>query len=346
MPETIDYTRTITQNAYLEIAKGNVPGSSIVQIVGQNTNIGTIHQDIWDGGILSTLAYDAQGVNFVVGLQITGGTSNATAWIVADDDNGATGTLYIRDIIGTFQNNETITDSGTGTATSNEPVTNQQNQVRAVHEPTAGETWEVVCENTNDTVAGTGARVLLVTFMEEATRKYVNEIIALNGHTPVAFTSTDAYRFRSATVISWGSDTNDFAGKTNLGNIVIRDSVTKSVAGLMLFDVSVVGDEHGLNTTFNSNYTIESGVTAFPVFIAGNTPKNEDVTISTMVQLELSEGYLFVGGLSTYQNSNVLNIDAPAPVPEKTTVKFVANSADNESVEVNTQVVFILVEDQ
>lgn len=70
------------------------------------------------GRITRTLDYDAQSVNFVVGLVLTGGTSGATGVILEDSDGGTTGTLTLGSISGTFQTNETITDSGTGSATS------------------------------------------------------------------------------------------------------------------------------------------------------------------------------------------------------------------------------------
>jgi hypothetical protein len=65
------------------------------------------------------LAYDAQSGNFTVGLTVTGGTSGATGVIVNDADAGTTGALTLRDVSGDFQNNETITDSGSGSATVN-----------------------------------------------------------------------------------------------------------------------------------------------------------------------------------------------------------------------------------
>lgn len=67
----------------------------------------------------SDLAYDAQTANFTVGQILTGGTSGATARIVADADSGATGTLALRDIVGVFQNNEVITDPLGGSADAN-----------------------------------------------------------------------------------------------------------------------------------------------------------------------------------------------------------------------------------
>ncbi len=65
------------------------------------------------------LAYDGQTGNFAVGLTVTGGTSGATGYVVADNDAGATGTLYLSNVTGVFQDNEALTDTGTGAAVVN-----------------------------------------------------------------------------------------------------------------------------------------------------------------------------------------------------------------------------------
>lgn len=74
--------------------------------------------------ISRTLAYDAQTQNFTVNDRLTGQTSGATAVILEDSDSGATGTLTLGDISGTFQNNEVIQDAETtpGSATVNGTV--------------------------------------------------------------------------------------------------------------------------------------------------------------------------------------------------------------------------------
>jgi hypothetical protein len=64
----------------------------------------------------STLAYINQTANFTVGDIITGGTTGATARIVADSDLGATGTLTLKDIDGEFVSGEVITGSLGGSA--------------------------------------------------------------------------------------------------------------------------------------------------------------------------------------------------------------------------------------
>lgn len=68
---------------------------------------------------LYALNYDAETGAFTAGLTVTGGTSGHTGVIVKVIDNGATGTLWLRATSGTFQDNETITDTSTGSATAN-----------------------------------------------------------------------------------------------------------------------------------------------------------------------------------------------------------------------------------
>lgn len=83
------------------------------------TGTGTGATDVSRVGPLNTLPYDGQTGNFTAGLTLTGATSGATAKIVADVDGGATGTLTLEFIDGIFVDNETITDSATGSATVN-----------------------------------------------------------------------------------------------------------------------------------------------------------------------------------------------------------------------------------
>lgn len=63
-----------------------------------------------------TLPFNTQTVNFTIGDTITGGTSAATGKLVSQVDAGATGTLTLSNVVGLFQNNETITDQHSGSA--------------------------------------------------------------------------------------------------------------------------------------------------------------------------------------------------------------------------------------
>lgn len=82
-----------------------------------------IHWGGWShGSSTHSLNFDAQTANFQDGETVTGSTSGATAYIVKQDDIGASGTLYLRLVRGDFQDNETIT-SPTGIATANGTLT-------------------------------------------------------------------------------------------------------------------------------------------------------------------------------------------------------------------------------
>lgn len=73
----------------------------------------------------STLDFDNQTANFTLGDTLTGTTSGATGLIIAQSDAGATGTLTLREVVGEFQNNETITDGAGGSALANGTMAHQ-----------------------------------------------------------------------------------------------------------------------------------------------------------------------------------------------------------------------------
>lgn len=76
----------------------------------------------------SELSYVSQSANFTLGATLTGGTSEATATIVGDDDGGTSGTLKLINVEngggGGFQSGETITDGSGGSATADGQVGN------------------------------------------------------------------------------------------------------------------------------------------------------------------------------------------------------------------------------
>jgi hypothetical protein len=93
-----------------------------VKVIGRQQN--GVNRAIYHGGVgayrpAATLAYDTQTANFTVGTMLTGATSGAKGRIVADADGGTTGTLTLQSIVGTFIDNEIITDTSTGSATAN-----------------------------------------------------------------------------------------------------------------------------------------------------------------------------------------------------------------------------------
>jgi hypothetical protein len=83
----------------------------------------------WDDTVMEmahTVRFDAGTAEFAVGSTLTGGTSGATGTIHriilftgSFDGNDATGYIALTSVTGTFSDNETITDAGSGSATAN-----------------------------------------------------------------------------------------------------------------------------------------------------------------------------------------------------------------------------------
>lgn len=114
----------------IEISKrGDFAGEQYeVAGVGSNSARCVIHG--WSPKICADLNYDNQTGNFTVGETVTGQTSGATATIHYDKDDGTTGTLTLKNIQGTFQDNETITDPLGGSALVNGNIDYNKKYVR------------------------------------------------------------------------------------------------------------------------------------------------------------------------------------------------------------------------
>ncbi len=335
------HRQPIKTDLFLEIAKGNVDKHSISFISGSNTGACTKYEDVWDVGELDSIDYDAQSANFTPGLVVTGGTSAATGVVVADTDGGTTGTLIIRAVNGIFENNEALTDSGSGAAVADGILLAPY---RSMVYPTSGEQLELICENAGDTSAGTGARTVLLTYLDTS---YVEqtETVSLNGTTAVLTSATNILRFRSAQVLTWGSATEPIFVKCNLGGIIIRDTASKAIRGFIHFDSSITGDEHGLNATKNSHFTVPAGATAFIMNVTGNTSKDHETDFLGMIRPFGVDGFAPLAQRFVYQSSINLDSDfSPLPIPAKADVKFSARS-NNTKVPVNSTITLILVED-
>jgi len=329
--ELVISPRAVEPDWAQEVALGNVPGKAIFVVPGRNASVGLEFEDVWGGGLLHTLDYDAQTGNFTAGLVLTG-AGGATAVIVNDVDDGTTGTLTLRKITGTFVNDEVITDSSTGSADVNGTIVS----LGILTYPTAGETWEVVCESTNDSSAGTGAQTIVVFYLDD-TYTLQFEVVSLNGHTPVTMTATDSLRHVQTRVATWGSATTPLLEKANLGTIIIRDSTSKQIRTVIPYDDSIVGDEHGLNVSRDSHYTVPADTSGLLLDAFANTSKNHESDVIVMARFPGQDGFRPLGEQSIYQNSiSILLGNTPVFLEAKLDLKFVARS-NNTIVDVNTQ---------
>lgn len=135
--DTLKFGRVLTGNSMLKIGQttdatvtpihkialgSNETAVITAKVTAEQTN-GTAYAMIFYAqGVRcapGTLLYDNQTANFTVGDTITGATSGATAYIIADSDSGSSGTLSLGGVSGDFLDNETIAGATSGSAKVN-----------------------------------------------------------------------------------------------------------------------------------------------------------------------------------------------------------------------------------
>lgn len=184
--------------------------------------------------------------------------------------------------------------------------------------PTSGETWELLSDNANDTILGTGLRRAVISGMDTTYNRQV-EIVETNGTTPVITTRTDWFRIFAVVGISSGSS------KKNEGNITLRVSGGGLIRSLMRI---------GQSTTFNGLFTVPSGKTLFIQQALLLIPKNEDVIVRNELEAFGTNTTVSGGDVSVYQNSAVTHFRALPTFPEKTDIEVTCKST-NTSVGVS-----------
>lgn len=118
-------------------------GSFLVAVNGSDPMQLYDGTDFWPitGTAIIALDYDAESAAFTVGETLTGGTSGATGTIIKVTDNGSDGTIYMNNVSGTFQNDETITDSDTGSATADGAPSTLYGAITGVDTSTWSHVW-------------------------------------------------------------------------------------------------------------------------------------------------------------------------------------------------------------
>jgi len=175
--------------------------------------------------------------------------------------------------------------------------------------PTAGETWELVSADLNDASAGTGARTVLVISMDTNYNEN-QQIVTLNGTTPVALTGSDHFKPVLAVVLTAGS------GEEN--------------AGIITLQVSGAGAERNIIPagdvlSVDGHFTVPAGKTLFFRQVVTYLPKNVDGDVRVRTKSNAPDAaWVTAGDLPYYQNNFALPIMALISVPEKTDVNIQA----------------------
>lgn len=181
---------------------------------------------------------------------------------------------------------------------------------------TAAETWEIVSTSADDSAAGTGARTVEVTYLDDL-YAIDTETLTMNGTTPVPFVSTKTFRPEFMTVLSWGS-TNE-----NQGIITVRrvsDSEPRDAINT------------GANVSASSHRTIPLGLTGHILTIGGFCGRNTDGELRQLVTNGDSGAYGVQYGFAVTTGSFSANLGAPGgQIPEKSDIKMIGITTNNNS---------------
>jgi hypothetical protein len=121
--EGLDVYGATTGGDWTTVQFGITGGTYLVGVNGVSTGFAFDGTDFmpYTASGMSKLNYDTGTVDFTAGATLTGSVSSATATIykVVPSATAGEGTLWLTDIAGTFQNNETLTDGSGGSALAN-----------------------------------------------------------------------------------------------------------------------------------------------------------------------------------------------------------------------------------
>jgi len=194
---------------------------------------------------------------------------------------------------------------------------------------TANEQWAIRSSDANDTLLGTGAQQVTVTYLDDL---YVEqtEIVDLNGTTSSSLPVANGFRAISAKVTSVGS------GGQNAGTITIR------VQG---GGDQRIGIEIGANRSLHGFYTVPAGKTAYVIYAFSTIAKGKDATVDVKVT-QGDDGIFFRQVPSEiYQNSITISPVAPfGPLIEKTDINFLCTT-ENNNTRVNSTLQLLVIDD-
>lgn len=220
------------QKCYLE---GKVVGR---QRNGVNT--GFYHISVSAGRVGATLAYDTQTANYTLGEVLTGATSGATARIIADTDAGTTGTLTLQDIVGTFLDNEIITDGAGGSATVNGSIA--ESAAALIGAVTAIRAAQETNANWNATFAANGPQIeLQVTGDTSQTVEWSCDVdVTMDQGSPIVVAQALQFQlaYHGRTGASFVVSQTVIGGSSGASGVIVLDTAVSISGVLTLTNVS------------------------------------------------------------------------------------------------------------
>jgi hypothetical protein len=194
--------------------------------------------------------------------------------------------------------------------------------------PTSATTLGIASTSTNDTAAGSGARILLITGLDENYDE-ITDVVALNGQTEVNSVLL-FLRVQSVLVIAVG------ATGYNEGTIYIGGSANSFTAGVPQTDVyRTIGfdtlDNIGINASNGATYTIPRGFEGVPLDFKSATDATDNKPLLVRgVFRPLGLPELSVGNL-VFNGSNEFTFNGFPVFAEKTDI-ILRSRADSTTI--------------
>jgi hypothetical protein len=199
--------------------------------------------------------------------------------------------------------------------------------------PTAAIQMKVSSTSANDTEAGTGAHTVLVAGLD-ADYNEINEVVTLNGQTPVLTTALFIRVFRAYVVTAGSANTAD-------GIIYIGDGVvTVGVPATVYAEIPL-----GENQTLMAIWTVPAGYTLY-IYRSTFTAASNNATHYILGKFMFRPfGGVFRNAADATANSNVIPYDfeIPLAIPEKSDIeaRAIALSGTNFYVTASFEGIYI-----
>jgi len=176
-------------------------------------------------------------------------------------------------------------------------------------------TMNVVSTSIADNPAGIGASEIVI-FGLDQDKKEIQEVITLNGQTPVT-TIKEFLRIHRALVLTTG--TGLIIGDANIGDISISTSDTAILQAKMLA---------GNGQTLMAVYTIPAGKTGYVTGIGASTPEGKSCLMKAKIRNGPTSDYAFTVKytIDLFEQALIQELVVPLRVPEKTDLAFTASS--------------------
>jgi len=198
--------------------------------------------------------------------------------------------------------------------------------------PAAAIQMKVSSSSTNDTSAGTGARTVVVSGLDQNWNE-ASETVSLNGQTEV-LTTTTFIRVNRAYVATAGS------GGTAAGDIYVgTGTVTAGVPATIYAKITL-----GQNQTLMAVWTVPAGYTGY--LFKGNlgtgTPNTNQYLVTRFVQRSFGGVFRTAAKVTIQSGELALNFKVPVTFSEKTDIEARAySSGSNNFVSADFEIIYI-----